>query len=217
MTEILPIDHPKARALAAEALREGKLVVLPTDTVYGVAAHPSPHKRTYAVAALYTAKGRAPDKAIPVLLSSMDKIEEVALPFVQEASRQLALTFWPGPLTLVVPKRPGLSPLISKLPTVGVRVPDHAMTRAVIAAAGGALAVTSANRAGAPNPITVDDAVEQLGNVVALYLDGGPCPGGQPSTVVQITDEGELVIFREGPVSAATLRAALADGLRTYP
>jgi L-threonylcarbamoyladenylate synthase len=207
MTETLPIDHPRAAGRAAEVLQAGGLVVLPTDTVYGVAAHPA---RPEALRALYDAKGRPPEKAIPVLLSDAGAVEAVARPLEPEAAK-LARAFWPGPLTLVVPKRGDLPTLISSLPTVGVRVPDHDAARVVIAAAGGALAVTSANRSNEASPITAGEAAAQLGDAVALYLDGGACPGGRPSTVAAI-ERGKLLVLRAGPIDADALQAALESG-----
>ncbi len=204
MSELLPIEDPDSLARAAQALRDGLLIVLPTDTVYGVAAHPA---RPEAVAALYAAKARPPDKAIPILLADIDDVAHVAMP-LSAAARRLAEAFWPGPLTLVVPRRADLPEIVSSLPTVGVRIPDHDATRAVIRAAGGALAVTSANRSGGSSPITAAEAMAQLGEAVALYLDGGPCPGGQPSTVAEVTGAG-LVIHRAGPISEDALRSAL--------
>ncbi len=201
---ILSITHPDATARAARALQAGQLVVLPTDTVYGIAAHPA---RPEAIIALYAAKKRPPLKALPVLLDSIKAVEQIAQPLTPTAYR-LATAFWPGPLTLVVPKRDDLSPLITTLTTVGVRVPNHNATRAIIEAAGGALAVTSANLSDAPDAVTVDAAAAQLGDAVALYLDGGACPGGQPSTVVQIK-RNMLKILRQGPID---LDALLATG-----
>ena len=211
MSAVLPVGGAAGGAIAADAiaraaevLRGGGLVVLPTDTVYGVAAHPA---HPAAVEALYAAKGRPPERAIPVLLAGADDVTRVALP-LSPAAQRLAAAFWPGPLTLAVPKRDDLPSIVSALPTVGVRVPDHDVARAVIRAAGGALAVTSANRSGGPNPVTAAEAMAQLGEAVALYLDGGPCPGGQPSTVAGFVED-ELVIFRAGPVTLDMLRAAL--------
>ncbi|MCZ7544524.1 MAG: L-threonylcarbamoyladenylate synthase [Anaerolineae bacterium] len=204
MSKILPGHDPDAIAHAARALRAGQVVVIPTDTVYGVAADPA---HPEAVAALYDAKRRQPDRAIPILLADAEDAARVALPLAPDAQK-LAAAFWPGPLTLVVPKRADLPAMVSALPTVGVRVPAHDVGRAVIRAAGGALAVTSANRSGGPSPVTVTEAVAQLGASVPLYLDGGPCPGGQPSTVAGIAG-GELVIYRAGPISEDALRAAL--------
>jgi L-threonylcarbamoyladenylate synthase len=206
MSETLPIAHPEAAAWAARELLGGRLVVLPTDTVYGVAAHPA---RPEAVAALYITKARSRQRAIPVLLADMSQVERAALPLSMPA-RKLAEAFWPGPLTLVVPKRDDLPGIVSALDTVGVRVPDCDAARSVIRAAGGALAVTSANRSGGQSSATVEDAVAQLGEAVALYLDGGPCPGGQPSTVVEVSAAG-LKVLRAGPIGEEALRAALGQ------
>ncbi len=201
--EVYPIASSEARRRAGKILRAGKLVVLPTDTVYGVAAHP---RCPEAIVALYAAKNRPQQKAIPILLSDARRAEAVAQPLLP-AARKLAAALWPGPLTLVVPKRDDLSPLVSTLTTVGLRVPDHDAARAVIAEAGGALAVTSANLSGKENAVTVEAAIAQLGDAVALYLDGGTCAGGVPSTVVRVDSSGAVEILREGPISEDTLRA----------
>ncbi len=204
MSRILPLT-PRTAPLAAQTLRAGELVVLPTDTVYGVAASVS---LDAAVGRLYEAKGRPEGKPIPLLLSDPDRIEAVCVD-VPEAARRLAEAFWPGPLTIALPKRPGLPEILTPLPTVGVRVPDHDLTRAVIRALGGALAVTSANRSGTGDPLTVQEAFAQLGAAVALYLDDGKAPGGVPSTVIGFDAAGELVIVRQGPIGAAALRAVI--------
>jgi L-threonylcarbamoyladenylate synthase len=177
---------------------------LPTDTVYGVAAD---LWQENAVAALYKAKQRPPDKAIPILLSHFEAIFLVAAE-VPETARRLAEAFWPGPLTLTVPKRRLVPEIVSSLPTIGVRIPDHAATRAVIRACGGALAVTSANRSGEAALLTAQEAAAALADV-SIVVDGGVCPGGIPSTVVDISGDG-FTIVREGPISEAQLRKALA-------
>jgi L-threonylcarbamoyladenylate synthase len=201
---LLPVDHPEAAHRAAEALAEGGLVVLPTDTVYGVAAD---LWNEDAVAALYAAKGRPPDKAVPILLADAEDALRVATG-LPEMARALAENYWPGPLTMVMGKRPEVPHIVSALPTVGLRVPDHEGTRVVIREAGGALAVTSANRSGAPESLTADKALEALGEDLALVLDGGRCAGGQPSTVVDVTGS-HLRILRPGPLTEAELRAVL--------
>jgi L-threonylcarbamoyladenylate synthase len=199
----LSIDDPAAPDRAAEVIRAGGLVILPTDTVYGVAADLS---QPDAVARLYEVKQRSPDKAIPILLSDFSHIRRVAQ-HVPPTARRLADAFWPGPLTIAVPKWPIIPDIVSALPTVGVRIPDHAGARAVIRACGGALAVTSANLSGGPNPLTAEEA-SLLGEGVDLLLDGGPCPGGQPSTVVDVSG-GDMRIVRAGPIDEAALRRAL--------
>jgi L-threonylcarbamoyladenylate synthase len=201
MTEWLSIDDPQAVERAAQVIRAGGLIALPTDTVYGVAAD---LWQPEAVAALYAAKKRPPDRAIPVLLANFDDIAIVS-GNVPALARRLAEAFWPGPLTLTVPRRPGLSEIVSAYPTVGVRIPDHNRAREVIRACGGALAVTSANLSGQPSPVTAQEAAGALGESVDLVLDGGPCPGGVPSTVADVSG-GELVIVRIGPLDESTLR-----------
>ncbi len=200
----MPADDPGAPARAAQVIAGGGLVILPTDTVYGLAADPW---QPGAVAALYAAKTRPPDRAIPILLADIEDIAQVAAE-VPGIARRLAEAFWPGPLTLAVPRLPHLPPIVSSLPTVGVRIPDHPAARAVIRACGGALAVTSANRSGDPSPLTAQEAAAALGDAVALVLDGGPCAGGVPSTVVDVS-AGSLTVVREGPLSADDLRRAL--------
>ncbi len=190
--------------MAADSLAGGKLVVLPTDTVYGVASALDEG----AILRIFAAKKRSPERAVPVLLADQDAVLQVVSHF-SDVAQQLAAAFWPGPLTLILPKRADLPASLSALPTVGVRVPDYDATRAIIAAAGGALAVTSANRSDQPPACTVHAAVRYLAETVALYLDGGTCAGGVPSTVVAI-DGDALHVLRRGPISEAALRAALA-------
>jgi L-threonylcarbamoyladenylate synthase len=203
-TKWLSIDDPLAPAHTAEVIRTGGLVILPTDTVYGVAAD---LWQPQAVAALYAAKRRPPERAIPVLLADIDDITQVASE-VPEMALRLAEVFWPGPLTIAVPKLASVPEIVSALPTVGVRIPNHEGTRAVIRACGGALAVTSANLSGMANPLTAQEAFAALGDTIQLVLDGGPCPGGIPSTVVDASGE-KLRIVRFGPLDEATLQKAL--------
>jgi len=202
MSHIIPADYPGAAQMAAGALARGDLIVLPTDTVYGVGSR----IEAQAIERIFAAKQRPPDRAVPVLLSDWDAVKLVASQF-PDAARRLAEAFWPGPLTLALPKRDDLPANLTHLPTVGVRVPDHDAARAIIRAAGGALAVTSANRSDQPPALTVQGAIEYLADAVALYLDGGDSPGGIPSTVVSF--EGEMLrVLRPGPISEADLRRA---------
>lgn len=178
---------------AAKALRSGALIILPTETVYGVAADPGV---TGAEERIYVAKERDRGKPIPLLASGLQAVEAAgaALP---PWARRLALRYWPGPLTLV---------LKCATRTEGFRVPDHAVALAVLKATGGLLRVTSANISGEPAARTVTSAVEALGEQVALALDAGPSPLGVESTVVDAT--GELpVILRQGALSRETVLA----------
>jgi len=194
-TEIFPAAERHSIEHALELLRSGGLVAFPTDTVYGVGALAFDG---LAVESIYTAKDRPAEKAIPVLIGDLDDLAKVSLD-VPEIALRLAVRFWPGPLTLVVPKHPDLPEIVSAAPTVGVRVPDHPVARALLRAAG-PMAVTSANLSGQPSPSTAQEVFAQLGGRIALILDGGKTPGGLPSTVVNCAG-AEPQILREGPIS----------------
>jgi L-threonylcarbamoyladenylate synthase len=202
-TRILPSGATDAVDAALKELRSGKLVAFPTDTVYGIGALAFDER---AVQSIYEAKGRSEEKAIPVLLGDATDLEKVAASLPPMAQR-LGQRFWPGPLTLVVPKRPELPVAVSATGTVGVRVPDHPFARALLNAAG-PMAVTSANRSGQPSPCTADDVLQQLDGRVALIIDGGATPGGIPSTVLDCTD-AEPRLLRAGPLTMDQIRGAL--------
>jgi len=184
-------------------LRAGQLVAFPTDTVYGVGA---PAFDADAVAAIYTAKQRPPDKAIPVLIADEADLPRIAAA-VPDAARVLMARFWPGGLTLVLPKRADVPEIVSSDETVAVRIPDLELARALLRLTG-PLAVTSANISGRPSPGTADDVLAQLGGRIAAVLDGGPCPGGIPSTVVDCVSQPPRVL-RAGALSPAALRGML--------
>lgn len=203
-TVILSADDPLSLDQAVQALRRGGLVAFPTDTVYGVGAHIF---QRAAIRRLYKVKGRGADKAIPVLLPNIEALLQVALPLTSPA-RRLAERFWPGPLTLVVPRRPDLADEISTGPTVGVRVPGHPIALALLAAAG-PLAVTSANRSGGADSLTAAEVSAAMGDGVELLLDGGRTPGGVPSTVVDCT-QAQPSVLRAGPIPAEAVLAAWA-------
>ncbi|MCC7359947.1 MAG: threonylcarbamoyl-AMP synthase [Anaerolineales bacterium] len=205
-TELLSASDPNALRYAADVLRYHGLVAFPTDTVYGVGAlafRPEPVQR------LYTVKGRSTDKAIAVLVGRDSDLANVAA-HLTPAARILARRFWPGSITLVVPRHPNLPEVVSALPTVGVRLPDHPVARALLELTG-PLAVTSANRSGEPNAATAQDVLEQLTGRIELVLDGGRVPGGVPSTVVDCTGPFPKVL-REGPIAAAAIEAAVNAG-----
>ncbi|MCS7255067.1 MAG: L-threonylcarbamoyladenylate synthase [Thermomicrobium sp.] len=192
---------------AARVLREGGLVVFPTDTVYGVGAAVD---RPDAVARLYVAKGRPLDRPIPVLIADLDQLERLARD-VNDAVLRLARRFWPGALTIVVPAQPWLPvEIVRDTGAVGLRMPDHPVALAIIRAAGGAVATTSANRSGEREACTVEEAVAALGETVDLYVDGGRTPGGIPSTVVALQD-GEIRILRRGALDPALVEQALRE------
>jgi len=193
-TIIIPVEDPLALPSALEVLKSGGLVAFPTDTVYGVGALAFDRM---AVESIYTAKDRPVEKAIPILIGDVDDLAKVAIS-IPEIALKLAAHFWPGPLTLVIPKNPELSDIVSAGPTVGVRMPDHLFARSLLRTAG-PMAVTSANLSGQPSPTTAGDVFSQLGKRIALIIDGGITPGGVPSTVVDCTS-GEPQIIRSGPI-----------------
>jgi len=171
--------------------------------VYGVGALAFDGK---AIESIYAAKDRPIEKAIPILISDVGELEKVGID-VPPAALRLASRFWPGPLTILVPKRPDLPESVSATSTVGVRVPDHEIARLLLRAAG-PMAVTSANISGGPSPVSAEEVFEQLGGRIPLILDGGRTPGGVPSTLVDCTTP-ELTILREGPIGLAELQSAL--------
>jgi L-threonylcarbamoyladenylate synthase len=156
---------------------------------------------------LYVVKGRATDKAIAVLVARTADLPKVAQELTPSAHR-LAQKFWPGPLTLVVPKHLDLPAVVSALPTVGVRFPDHPVARKLLELTG-PLAVTSANRSGEPNALTAEEVLAHLSGRIDLLIDGGRVPGGIPSTVVDCTGLAPIIL-RQGPVSTGEIEAALS-------
>ncbi len=208
-TKVVRAEESGALEEALAVLRRGGLVAFPTDTVYGVGAMAFDER---GVARLYRAKGRSMEKAIPVLLAGAEDLPQVVRD-LPESARTLAEHFWPGPLTLVVPRHPDLPRAISATDTVGVRVPDHALARRLLRLAG-PMAVTSANRSGRASACTAAEVLAELGGRIEFLLDGGATPGGRPSTVVDCTGEN-LRVLREGPLTLADLAEALGSGGRT--
>ncbi|HEX8024774.1 MAG TPA: L-threonylcarbamoyladenylate synthase [Candidatus Limnocylindrales bacterium] len=204
-------DGAAGRASALDALRAGGIVAFPTDTVYGIGIAPATPD---GLERLFAAKERPPDKAIVMLLGDAGAVTGLAT--WTPAGEVLARAFWPGGLTIVLPRaadarvRLALSHGDELPPTVGVRVPDHPAPR-FLAAGLGALPTTSANRSGQPEAATADAIRAQLGASLALIVDAGPAPGGPPSTVADASGD-TVTIVRRGAVSddaiARVLRAA---------
>lgn len=179
-------------------------MVLPTDTVYGVAADAFD---AAAVARLLAAKGRGPQMPPPVLVPQQRTIDGLAMAVPQYA-HALIERFWPGPLTLVLRAQPSLRwDLGDTNGTVAVRMPDHPVALALLARTG-PLAVTSANRTGRTAAGTVPEAVAQLADAVEIYLDDGPAPGGTGSTIVDATRD-QVSVLRAGPIPADQLAAVV--------
>ena len=195
ITEIISANHPNAIRHAIDVLRNDGLVAFPTDTVYGLAA---PVNNVESINRLYVVKGRNNTKAIAVLLGDSDQLPDVTAD-LSETARKTADNLWPGPLTMIVPRNPALPEILSPLPTIGVRIPDHPVALALLKAAG-PLAVTSANLSGAANTLTAKQVMKQLKGRIHLIIDGGRAPGGVPSTVIDYTTP-EPKILREGPIT----------------
>jgi tRNA threonylcarbamoyl adenosine modification protein (Sua5/YciO/YrdC/YwlC family) len=200
---ILPTGQAESLQLALELLQDGQVVAFPTDTVYGLAAD---LHNPQAIQRLYAIKGREAAKAIGVLVGSPQVLDQITAG-MNSLAQHLAQRFWPGPLTLVVPSHPSLPAILSPLPTVGVRMPDHVDALALLNLSG-PLAVTSANLSGAASAVIAQDVYDQIGAQIPLILDGGKAPGGLSSTVVDCT-QATFKILRVGPISQQELEAAL--------
>jgi L-threonylcarbamoyladenylate synthase len=203
MTDVLRISEARAVERAASALASGGMVAFPTDTVYGLGVSAW---NAEAIDRIYAAKGRPAERALPVLLSDPEEIDRVCRQLPAAALR-LARAFWPGPLTIVIARRAELPANLGPGSTVGVRVPDHESARRLLRAAG-PLAVTSANRSGEAPSLSAAEVVTSLGGRIDLVLDGGPSPGGVPSTVVDCTG-AEIYLWRQGPISRAEILRTL--------
>jgi L-threonylcarbamoyladenylate synthase len=189
---------------AAEALRAGELVAFPTETVYGLGADAGDAD---AIARIFAAKGRPADNPLIVHLADAEGIQRVARD-VTPLARDLAARFWPGPLTLVLEAGPDLPSITTGgLHTVAVRVPDHPVATALLRAAAIPVAAPSANRSGRPSPTTAAHVLEDLGPAVDIVLDGGACPVGVESTVVDARGERPAVL-REGTITREDLGAS---------
>lgn len=196
-------------ARAAEVLRGGGLVAVPTETVYGLAARADSDA---AVAAIYRAKGRPDFNPLIVHVPNLDAARALAV--LDDRAERLAAMFWPGPLTMVLPLRAdaGLAPAVTAaLPTVAVRMPDHPAMRALLDAVGLPLAAPSANRSGGVSPTSAAHVLASLGARVDAVIDGGHCARGLESTIVALRADGTWQLLRPGPIAAAALSGLLGE------
>ncbi len=205
-TSVLSALDSKTLIHAVDILARHGVVAFPTDTVYGLAARAFD---TTAVDRLYSIKGREHTKAIAVLLSEIRQLPLVTS-HLSEEMKLIAKAFWPGPLTMIVPKHANVPDIVSRSKTLGVRIPDHRIARQLIDLSG-PLAVTSANLSGAPNTVTAEEVVAQLEGRVDLVVDGGKTPGGIPSTVIDCVSD-KLEVVREGPISLKMIQKVLKNG-----
>ena len=193
-TQVISAAHPEAIALACEVIRSGGLIAFPTDTLYGLGC--DPHLPT-AIQKIYAAKGRSASKAIPVLISRADQLESLVSGLPEQSTR-LMERWWPGALTLVLPKNPDLPPDLTPYPGLAVRMPDHPVALSLLDQTG-PLAVTSANLSDHENPQDAQGVLAQLDGVVDLIMDGGSLLGGQASTIIDCM-ASEPKLLREGPI-----------------
>ncbi len=204
-TIILPAENTASIQTAIELLQEGEIVAFPTDTVYGLGANAfySP-----GIIKLFEAKGRDANKAIAVLIGDINQLE-LLTEELNETAKKLAKKFWPGALTLVVPKKTELPELLTAGNSIGIRIPDHPVALELLKEFG-PIAATSANLSGKTSPHDARDVLKQLNKRIPLILDGGRCSGGIPSTVVDCSN-GEVRILRPGAISQQEIDAALTE------
>jgi L-threonylcarbamoyladenylate synthase len=200
MSRRLTLDpaRPSGEAIAAAVtvLNRGGVVAYPTDTQYGLAVDP---RSGAAVQRLFDLKGRPADLAIPLIAGDLSQVEQVAA-VITAPARRLIERFWPGPLTLILPAAACLAVAIhGGRRTVAVRVPDHLVARALAAGFKFPVTSTSANQSGKPPAVTADEVLAGVGQDLDLVLDAGPTPGGEPSTIVDVT--GAPALVRAGAVA----------------
>ena len=204
------IAGAEALAQAADLLLSGNIVAVPTETVYGLAARADDPA---AVAAIYRAKRRPAFN--PLIVHVLDQAAAAPLALFDGRAERLARAFWPGPLTLVLPRRPDapLAPAVyAGQRTVALRSPAHSMLRALLERTGLALAAPSANPSGGISPTRAEHVAAGLGGEVPLILDGGPCEAGVESTIVALRDGGRWQVLRPGPIAEAAVAAVLGSG-----
>ena len=207
MPDMLTAKIQKQIEEGISILREGGIVAFPTDTVYGLGAAVS---NPEAVAMVYVVKGRPRDMALPLLLADISQISEVAGSVTAVAWR-LAEKFLPGALTLVLPRSKSVPDIVAAGGmTVAVRAPNHPVPVALVLGLGAPIVGTSANLSGKPSALTAGEVYAQFGDKIDLVIDGGRCPGGKESTIVDVTGEAPLVL-REGAITIEELKKVCAD------
>jgi L-threonylcarbamoyladenylate synthase len=204
-TEVMTVDNPSTLPHAVDVLKNGGIIAFPTDTVYGLAALPNLGE---SVDGLYIVKGRNRERSIALLLSSYTELAKVTVN-ISEVVKRLAEKFWPGPLTVIVPRHPSIPTNLAHDNSIGVRVPDHPVALALLRLTG-PLAVTSANLSGKDTTVTAQEVLKQLKGRFHLIIDGGTVPAGKPSTVLDCTG-AVPVILRDGPITQEAIAAALSE------
>lgn len=211
-TQVLPVTE-ESIALAADLLRQGELVALPTETVYGIAADA---RNEEAVHKIFAAKGRPQDNPLIVHIYGMEMLEGIVSK-VPERARKLAEAFWPGPLTMVMPRGPEVSDVTcAGLDTVGVRMPSHPVVQAVIRTSGVAFAAPSANLSGKPSPTNAQDTLADMDGRLPLILDGGESAVGVESTVISVVGP-QPMLLRPGYITKEQMEAVLGEEVLVSP
>lgn len=206
-THHLAANQPAAITQTAVFAQNGGLVVIPTDTVYGIGCDALQND---AILQLYRVKQRPLHKAIPVLLADISDLASV-VSHVPLVARPFIERYWPGPLTIILPKKAGLPPALSASDTLAVRIPAHETARAVIRAVGGAMAVTSANLSNAPAAQTAVTALATFCGLVTAVLDDGPTPGPLASTIIDCTQQLPTIL-RQGVLALDVKNSAPPNG-----
>ncbi len=207
MTTKLLDDSPSSLEAAARLLRSGKVVALPTETVYGLAANALDPA---AVASIFQAKGRPQDNPLIVHIAHWDDLEPLVTR-IPDTARKLSDAFWPGPLTMIFPRSARVPAVTSGgLDTVAVRLPAHPVARRVIELSGLPLAAPSANRSGSPSPTTARHVMDDMDGRIAAVLDGGPCTVGVESTVVDLTGDTPRLL-RPGGITVEMLTSVVGQ------
>ena len=211
-TQVLPVTE-ESIALAARLLNQGELVALPTETVYGIAADA---RNGAAVRKIFEAKGRPQDNPLIVHIYGMEMLHGIVTQ-VPVRARKLAEAFWPGPLTMVMPRGPEVSDVTcAGLDTVGVRMPSHPVVQAVIQASGVAFAAPSANLSGKPSPTNARDTLADMDGRLPLILDGGESNVGVESTVLSVVGEHPMLL-RPGYITKEQMEAVLGEEVLVSP
>lgn len=196
--------------LACDLLKHGEVVAVPTETVYGLAGDA---KNSEAISKIFKAKGRPNDNPLIVHIGNMDMLEDVVR-FVPEDAKKLADTFWPGPLTIIMPKGEKIcKETCAGLDSVGVRMPKNEIARAIINESGIAFAAPSANLSGKPSPTNATDVFEDMNGKIPLVIDGGECEAGVESTVVSVLGKTPIIL-RPGVVTAVDMEKVLGKHVK---
>lgn len=203
VTPILSINDPLAISECVKSISNGGVIIFPTDTVYGVGCSAFKPK---SINKIFKIKGRDFSKALPILIGNLEQIH-IVTERLDCRSEKLIKTFWPGPLTIILPKNASLPPNLSLYETVGIRMPKHPWLLELLKLTG-PLAATSANPSGSPEAKNVEEAVKTMDGKIDFIIDGGQSWSNLPSTVVDCRS-AEIKILREGPISKAAIFTAL--------